>query len=176
MVETSHIPRTIMEVFQQLPEGTLAEVIHNTLYMSPAPTPSHQRLFLNLASGMHAFVSAQASGEIFIAPIDVYLDEASSVVQPDILFVPFHSKIKIDSGGLHGTPDLIVEILSPGNKKRDLVIKKELYEKIGVKEYWIVDPDTKEVVGYKHQHGRYVSLQASSGEIKFELLYHTFTF
>jgi len=176
MVETSHIPRTIMEVFQQLPEGTLAEVIHNTLYMSPAPTPSHQRLFLNLASAMHTYVSLQASGEIFIAPIDLYLDEDSSVVQPDILFVSSYSAVRIDSGGLHGTPDLIVEILSPGNKKRDLVIKKDLYEKFGVKEYWIVDPDTKEVVGYKHQDDRYVPLPASSGEIKSELLHHTFTF
>jgi Uma2 family endonuclease len=177
MVETSvHIPRTIMEVFHMLPEGTLAEVIHNTLYMSPAPSPSHQRLFLNLASGMHTFVSSQATGEIFIAPIDLYLDENSSIVQPDILFVSSHNAVKIDSSGLHGIPDLIIEILPPGNKKRDLVIKRDLYEKFGVKEYWIVDPDTKEVVGYEHLNDRYTALPASPGEIKSNLLHHTFTF
>lgn len=177
MTDTSlHIPRTIMEVFKMLPEGTLAEVIDNTLCMSPAPTPYHQRLFLNLASALYTFVSSNNSGEIFVAPIDVYLDERSSVVQPDILFISSDSDVMVDHQGLHGVPDLIIEILSPGNKKHDLITKKALYEKFGVKEYWIVDPDTKDVVGYQYEKDHYMPLETSPGEIRSPLLHQTFTF
>jgi Uma2 family endonuclease len=178
MVETSiHIPRTIMEVFHMLPEGTLAEVINNTLYMSPTPTLKHQRLSRKLSTQSDHYVSALDCGEIFYAPLDVFLDHETNAVQPDIFFIAKENAVVLNANGtIHGIPDLIIEILSPGNRKHDLVIKKDLYEKFGVKEYWTVDPDTKEVVGYEHLNDRYTALPASPGEIKSTLLHHTFTF
>ena len=178
MAETGvHIPRTIMEVFYTLPEGTLAEVIDNTLCVSPTPTLKHQRLTRKLSTQLDHYVSMHDRGEIFYAPLDVFLDSEANAVQPDIFFISKENAVMLNTDGtVRGIPDLIIEILSPGNRKHDLVIKKDLYEKFGVKEYWIVDPDTKEVVGYKHQDDRYVPLPASSGEIKSELLHHTFTF
>src|SRR5688572_26467725 len=111
-----HPPRTIMEVFKMLPEGTLAEVIDNTLYMSPAPIGKHQRLLMKLLTRLSSFVNENNLGELFVAPFDVYLDETANAVQPDIFFI---SKAKVDivdnEGYVHGVPDLIIEILSPGN-------------------------------------------------------------
>ena len=138
-------PRTIMEVFKLLPEGTLAEIIENKLYMSPTPVTKHQRIISKLLSGLYVFVNKDDKGEVFTAPFDVFLDEESNAVQPDIIFVSKeNSKIIDEETTIHGVPDLLIEILSPGNRKHDLVTKKDLYEKFGVKEYWIIDPETKE--------------------------------
>jgi len=141
-------PRTIMQVFKMLPEGTLAEVIENVLYMSPAPNPYHQRILVRLSSRLDNYILENELGEILIAPVDLYLDETANAVQPDILFFSKNNPLVVNKSGLHGVPDLIIEILSPGNKEHDLVKKKLLYEKFGVKEYWIIDPETKIASGY----------------------------
>lgn len=178
MTDTSlHIPRTIMEVFKMLPEGTLAEVINNTLYMSPTPTLKHQRLSRILSTQLDQHLMEHQLGEIFYAPLDVFLDHKANAVQPDIFFLATgNPALQNDDGTVHGVPDLIIEILSPGNKKHDLITKKALYEKFGVKEYWIVDPDTKEVVGYQYEKDHYMPLETSPGEIRSPLLHQTFTF
>ena len=82
-------PRTIMEEFQMLPEGTLAELINGTIYMSPAPTTEHQRIIRKLAFQISSFIENQNLGEVFFAPCDVYFDEKANAVQPDIIsFLP----------------------------------------------------------------------------------------
>jgi Uma2 family endonuclease len=142
-------PRTIMEVYKMLPEGTLAELIDNKIYMSPSPQRLHQSLSVLLIRFFGDYLDENNIGEIFHAPFDVYLDEAANAVQPDIFIVlNDNSRIIQPNGHIHGSPDLIIEILSPGNKNHDLLTKKNLYEKFGVKEYFIVDPETKEVVHY----------------------------
>ena len=120
-------PRTAFDVFQMLPEGTLAEVIENQLFMSPSPTPSHQEAAGNLFTDINIFVRSNKLGKVFFAPLDLYLDEHSNVVQPDILFIAKKNPLVIDNRGLKGVPDLIIEILSPGNKKYDLTKKRKLF-------------------------------------------------
>jgi Uma2 family endonuclease len=170
-------PRTVMEVFKMLPEGTLAEVIENTLYMSPTPVTKHQRIVSKLMIHIGSFIEQNNSGEIFTAPYDVFLDESANAVQPDILFVSAENASIIDEEStIHGVPDLIIEVLSPGNKKYDQVVKKELYEKFGVKEYWIVDPETRQASGYWLESAMFVSLGAFAGKIHSQLLGHEFEF
>ena len=170
-------PRTIMEVFRMLPETTLAEVINKTLYMSPAPIGKHQRTIRKLVSQMSAHTEATGIGEVFVSPFDVFLDEHSNAVQPDIFFISTDRlDIVDDDGGVHGVPGLIIEILSPGNPKHDLETKKDLYEKFGVKEYWIVNPATKEVIGYTLINNRYGTPTEAIGIIPSPLLGHTFSF
>ncbi|MCI0750741.1 MAG: Uma2 family endonuclease [Flammeovirgaceae bacterium] len=169
-------PRTIMEVYKMLPEGTLAEVINGTLYMSPAPSTEHQRIILKIITQMSAFVEQHRSGEVFVAPYDVYLDEHSNVVQPDIVYIPTNKKDLILKNGFHGVPDLIVEILSPGNSSHDSGTKKELYEKFGVKEYWIVDPDTKQATGYSLLNKNYEGIGTFNSKIVSHLLNVTIQF
>ncbi|MFZ6010184.1 MAG: Uma2 family endonuclease [Bacteroidota bacterium] len=166
-----------MEVFKMLPEGTLAEVIENALYMSPTPTGKHQRLSRKLSTQLDQFVTSEDLGEIFYAPYDVFLDETENAVQPDLFFVSRkNAGIVNDDGHVHGVPDLIIEILSPGNKKHDKVIKKNLYEKFGVKEYWIIDPDTRAAIGYTLKNKTYQLIGEDSGKINSILLGKSFVF
>ena len=149
-------PRTIMEVYRSLPEGTLAELIDGILYMSPAPKFNHQSLLLKLSRKLCDEIIDKAKGEVIVAPFDVYLDEHSNAVQPDIVVVLNANDHILDrEGSIHGVPDLLVEILSKGNSKHDTVRKLELYERFGVKEYWIVDPKTTEAFVYRLVNGKY---------------------
>ena len=169
-------PRTIMEVFKMLPQGTLAEVIENTLYMSPTPTSNHQRISRKISTQLDGYVTQHDLGEVFYAPLDVYLDETSNAVQPDIFFVANANATIIKDKHIQGTPDLIVEILSPGNSRHDMVVKKALYEKFGVKEYWIVDPETKQATGHTRINNSYTLLHEDTARIASSLLQHTFSF
>ena len=169
-------PRSAFDVFQMLPEGTLAEVIENQLFLSPSPTPSHQEAAGNLFTDINIFVRSNKLGKVFFAPLDLYLDEHSNVVQPDILFIAKKNPLVIDNRGLKGVPDLIIEILSPGNKKYDLAKKRKLYEKFGVKEYWVVDPETKIATGFLLKGSGYASQKESRNQLHSAILRKTFSF
>lgn len=170
-------PRTIMEVFKMLPEGTLAEVIENTLYMSPTPTSQHQRLIRELLGLIDQFVKKENVGEVFVSPLDVFLDESSNAVQPDLFFIQSANLSIVDPNGhVHGIPDLIIEILSSGNQKHDKTRKKDLYEKFGVKEYWIVDPNSKKTIGYSLTNSKFIEIGEFEGELKSLLLKQSFIF
>ncbi len=168
-------PRTLMDVFDMLPEGTLAELINNRLYMAPAPTFFHQDIGLELCWQFKQFLKEK--GNAILAPFDVKLDEDRNAVQPDITVILKSNPNQINSKGRYlGVPDLIVEILSEGNKDHDLITKKDLYEKFGVTEYWIVDPETKLALGFSLQENRYVKIRESIGQIESKLLQAQFKF
>ena len=169
-------PRTIMEVFKMLPETTLAEVIDKTLSMSPAPSPSHQRILQKIFKKIDDYVEANSLGEVFISPIDLFLDEHSNAIQPDLIFLSSGDSVHADETGLHGTPAFILEVLSPGNTKHDTVTKKELYERFKVKEYWIVDPKSRKAIGYTLSGNRYTVMDECTGSTNSTLLKNTFPF
>jgi len=168
-------PCTAMEVYKNLPEGTLAEVIDNKIYMSPSPVERHQTIALDLGSQLLQYTRLHDLGKVFIAPFDVYLDEEKNLVQPDLLFI-LKENAHIVQGHVHGSPDLIIEILSPSNKKRDLITKKSLYEKFAVKEYWIIDPETNTAFGFQLQKGIYVKLPTEKNQLTSPLLKNVFVF
>lgn len=172
MIQTP--PRTILEVFESLPEGTLAEVINNQLVMSPAPTPKHQLLVKNIAFELEKHIKATNLGEVLFAPVDVQLNDAN-VFQPDIIFIR-KERMNIIQDKIEGAPDLVVEVLSPGSEKHDTSSKKEAYEKSGVNEYWIVDPKTKQVTGYQLKENRYTEIPSETGTIASVLLSTTIRF
>lgn len=170
-------PRTIMEVFQMLPEGTLAELINGSIYMSPAPTPKHQRIIGKLYRIISNYVEENGFGEILFAPCDVYFDGHSNAIQPDIIFISSEkSNIVQEDSSIHGTPDMLIEVLSKGNSDHDTILKKELYQKFCVKEYWIVNPETKETFGFTLKEGKYESIGQFSAKITSVLLNADFTF
>jgi len=169
-------PRTAMEVFKILPEGTLAEVINNRLLMAASPFGLHQRLLKSLIKKIDSWVEQNGWGELLFAPMDVYLDEVANAVQPDIFILQNGDNAYVHNKGfVHGSPAIIIEILSEGNKDHDKVVKKNLYEKFEVKEYFIVDPETKEVIHYLltankyiQQETRYASLHSNLFNTAFE--------
>ena len=109
--------------------------------MSPAPSSQHQYIVMAISSGIYQFLKNKAC-KVFQAPFDVTLTDGfgirNTVLQPDILMVRDPSKITKD--GCHGSPDLIVEVISKSSVKKDLHEKYSVYENAGVKEYWIVNP------------------------------------
>jgi Uma2 family endonuclease len=113
-------------------------------------------------------------GRCSIAPMDVYLNDRN-VIQPDILFIKTENLSIIKEGKIKGTPDLIVEVLS-SNRRHDLTKKKALYETFGVKEYFIVDPDTKETITYYHDGKKYIQQEGKHGKLKSKLLKKVFNF
>lgn len=162
-------PRSIREVFDRLPEGTLAQLIENQLIMTPAPTDNHQRILHTISVRIFNYLEKNPIGLVRIAPYDVFLDE-QNVFQPDIIFIKNEKTNSIRSDGLHTTPDLVIEILSPSSFQYDLHQKKDVYERFGITEYWVVDPLTKEVQGYMLEAGRYGSPLLSTEEFKSEVL------
>jgi Uma2 family endonuclease len=171
-----HPPRTLMEVFDMLPEGTLAELIDNCLYMSPAPSSSHQKILFRIADKLVKLLDDHGKGEVIIAPFDVKLDQSRNAVQPDVTVILKSNQNQIIDGRYSGVPDLLVEILSPGNKDHDLITKKDLYEKFGVKEYWVVDPDTKLALVFSLSGINYNKVGESIGKIQSPLLQSLFEF
>ncbi|MBT1704796.1 Uma2 family endonuclease [Fulvivirgaceae bacterium PWU20] len=104
------------------------------------------------------------------------MDEHSNAVQPDIIFVFSENISIIKDDAIHGIPDLLIEILSPGNSLHDTVKKKELYQKFGVKEYWVIDPETTESTGYTLKNGIYIECGRYKAMIKSLLLNQEFNF
>ena len=152
------VPVTALDVFKMLPQGTRAEVINNVLYMSPSPLYSHQQLVTKLIINIGNHIAGTKTGELIVSPFDVYLEEHVSAVQPDLLFISTKNKgIIKDDGYAHGAPDLIIEILS-SNEQRDRLLKKALYEKAGVKEYFIIDPKTKMTEAFVLKGKKYQNL------------------
>ena len=132
------------EDYLKTPDDTRYELIEGELYMTPSPITNHQRISRKIEFLLEKFVTENDLGEIFYAPYDVYFDD-ENVVQPDILFISKERLNIIGEKNLQGSPDLVIEILSESNAYRDLIQKKKLYARYGVKEYWIVVPGEKTI-------------------------------
>lgn len=121
--------------------------------MTPAPASLHQKISMRLSSELYFFLKNKPC-QIYAAPFDVRLARKGesedkkifTVVQPDICIICDPSKV--DTRGCTGAPDIVVEILSPGNNQKELRNKYEVYEESGVKEYWIVSPQDKTFLKY----------------------------
>ncbi|HWI65192.1 MAG TPA: Uma2 family endonuclease [Symbiobacteriaceae bacterium] len=137
-------PRFTYEDYLLLPEDKRYELIEGDFFMTPAPNIRHQAIVGYLFATLWGFVRAHGLGAVFPAPTDVVLS-SENVVQPDVLFVSKEQSGIIMKGAIHGAPDLVVEILSPSTSSRDLVLKRKLYGRFGVQEYWIVDPDARTI-------------------------------
>jgi Uma2 family endonuclease len=121
------------------------ELFRGKIFKLAAPNTLHQVVSMKLTYELYAYLKGKTC-RAFSAPFDIRLpvknrkkdNEITTVVQPDICVVCDPSKI--DARGVCGAPDLVVEILSPGNSKKELRDKYELYEEAGVKEYWVINP------------------------------------
>ena len=150
------------------------ELLRGKLFkMSPAPREIHQRVSMYLSGELYNFFKDKTC-RFYSAPFDVRIpakgtkettdNQIYTIVQPDLCVVC--DLEKIDGRGCIGAPDLVVEILSPSNSRKDLKDKYEIYEEAGVPEYWIVDPDNKAFYRYVLQEGVYIGLPpVSEGDV-----------
>jgi Uma2 family endonuclease len=151
------------------------EIIKGKIFkMSPAPSRSHQEISMTVTLILAKFLKNQPC-KLYAAPFDVRLinfkestkdNQITSVVQPDLCIVC--DKSKLDDKGCIGAPDLIIEILSPGNSNREMTIKFDLYEENGVKEYWIVNQSEKTILIYVLKENRFIGLKpiVESGRVE----------
>lgn len=128
-------------------DGRRHELIAGEHYVTPAPTRRHQQLSGRLHQALANYLDAQPRGEVYYAPLDVILSN-TDVVQPDLLFVSNERRDRLGSS-VHGAPDLVVEILSPSSRRTDEMTKRHLFDRVGVREYWIVAPDIDVVKVYR---------------------------
>lgn len=143
-------PGQTLRDLRALPEGTAAQLIDGALVMSPSPTFRHQHIVAQLQFALTRYVRERDLGHVLGAPLDVVFSETHSF-QPDLVFVSKARFGIIAEEGLRGAPDLVAEVLSPSTAYYDLTIKREVYERFGVTEYWILDPkrETVEVLALR---------------------------
>ncbi len=127
-----------------LPEDKRYELIDGDLYMAPAPLIRHQVILRTLLSLLWPFVRDNGLGQVYSSPVDVIFSD-EDVLQPDILFITAGREGIVTERACEGAPDLVVEILSPSTGQRDRELKRKIYANYGVKEYWLVDPETDSV-------------------------------
>jgi Uma2 family endonuclease len=144
------------EDWLRLPDdGYRYEVIDGVLYMSPPPLIRHQRTSMRIETRFIDFLKLHPSGEILHAPVGVRLPNQSVPLQPDIVFIRAERLDIIRENYIEGTPDLIIEILSPSNWLYDRREKLQVYQEAGVLEYWIVDPRAEIIEIYILEQGIY---------------------
>ncbi len=126
-------------------DGNRYEAIDGQLYVTPAPTVRHQRISRNLHVALMALLMEPGHGELLYAPVGVEFPETEEGVQPDLLFIRQERLGIVGEDWIRGSPDLVIEILSPGTAKRDRTTKRKLYDRQGVAEYWVVDSEAETI-------------------------------
>ena len=144
-------------------DGRRHELIDGEHFMTPAPTFKHQRVSSKLHKLLSVFVDERQLGFVLAAPFDVVLSDLD-VVQPDLLFISTARSSLITEKNIHGAPDLVIEILSESTRKTDEIIKRKQYERFGVSEYWIVDPELETVKIYRLSNQGYARAAELSKE------------
>jgi Uma2 family endonuclease len=143
MAFVSHRPPKTLKDYLALPDDVRAELIDGELYVTPSPGSAHQRVVPRIWRALQDYAAASEAGEAFLAPLDVHLP-SGDVVQPDVLFVR-RANAPIVQDQVRGVPDLVAEVLSPAHRERDRIVKRDLYARNGVGEYWLVDPEERSV-------------------------------
>ena len=156
MVSNPRVRLTVQD-YLDIPEEdeNRYELIDGELYMAPAPSWEHQESTVTIWHLLlRDFIRANGLGRVVASPIDVYLSD-TDVFQPDIVFVSIERLNIIHSSGVHGAPDLVIEMLSPSTEQRDLTIKRERYAMFDIKEYWLANPIAKTITVLRLRGGAF---------------------
>lgn len=150
-------------------DGQRHEIIDGEHYVSPAPFLPHQDLVTELVAWLRPFAKRNGLGRVLVAPTDVLLSK-HDIVQPDILFISRENETARTATGKHilGAPDLAVEVLSASTRRLDENIKLDLYDRAGVREYWMFNAAQRSVRVYRRQDGRLLlaaELSAAAGDV-----------
>jgi Uma2 family endonuclease len=165
-MKAAHSPvKLTYDDFVHFPDdGKRHELIGGEHYVTPSPNTKHQTVVLNLALRIGTFLEATPIGRLYVAPFDVVFGDFD-VVEPDLLYISNERRREIVTPQhVRGTPELVIEIASPGTRKRDETIKRRLYERTGVSEYWVVDPVTDVVRVYRRDGDRFARVTELSRE------------
>ncbi|TDA67736.1 MAG: Uma2 family endonuclease [Clostridia bacterium] len=158
-----HVPqmatkdRMTVADYKRLPEGAPYQLVGGEFVLTPAPRPLHQVVSGRIFRLISGYIEDRRLGVVLYAPVDVYLGEEDAY-QPDLLYISAERQNLITEDGVHGAPDLVIEILSPATAYYDLRTKFRAYRESGVREYWVVDPGEKVVEVYSNHGGHFATL------------------
>jgi Uma2 family endonuclease len=163
------LPKLTYEDFLSFPDdGRRHELIDGDHYVTPSPLVRHQRVSGALFSALRAHCSATGAGEVFHAPLDVLLS-SHDIVEPDLLVVLADQRDILTEEHVRGAPAIVIEILSPGTRSRDETLKRRLYARTGVREYWMVDPYRRAIAVCRQtapgELERAIELTAAAGDV-----------
>ena len=148
-------------------DGRRHELIDGVHFVTPSPATEHQRLVTELVIELGGYLRAHRSGRVFAGPLDVVLSN-HDVVEPDLVVVLNDQIEVLTPQHVRGAPAIVVEILSPGTRARDETLKRNLYARAGVGEYWMVDPDAQTIIVCRQADSpgfeRTTELTAASGD------------
>ena len=129
-------------------DGLRHEIIDGEHYVTPSPSVRHQQISGRLFYLIQTYLETHQIGAIFYAPLDALLSEFDIVV-PDLIYISHERSRHLTLKNLQGPPDLVIEMLSPSTARRDERLKRDLYERVGVQEYWLGDPDRGTIGVYR---------------------------
>jgi len=153
---TDVIPKLTYEEFRQLPyDGKRYELVCGEVHVTPAPNTRHQFILRRLVASLEGYLARNPAGEFAFAPLDVRL-APDLVLQPDLIFVSAARLHILGDDFVSGTPDIVVEILSPTTSAHDRATKIPLYAQAGVPEMWLIDPQAKTVEVLRLQGRKYL--------------------
>ena len=151
--------KTVADYAAMPDDGEQYELIAGEIIMVPPPTTFHQDILTHLMGELYPIVRSRKLGKILPSPVNVFAAE-HDVYQPDLLFVRKENLGIIKMDGVHGAPDFVIEILSPSNAYYNLRLKKSVYEQIGVREYWIVDPMERSIDCFRNSPNGFVTVES----------------
>jgi Uma2 family endonuclease len=155
------------EDYAALPDdGNRYEIVNGVLVMTPAPSPEHQAIALEIASYLRTRIKLAGLGRVFMGPIDVDLGP-KKVFQPDVVVLLNEHLDRVQAKKIVGAPDLVVEIASPSTAAFDRLVKYEVYARAGIAEYWIVKSTSRTVEVLVLENGEYRSLGVFNGQATF---------
>lgn len=152
MTTTQPVAKYTYEDYRTTADDERYELIDGDLIMVPAPNVKHQKAQGNLYYHLRDFITEHGLAVLLAGPCDVVLSD-TSIVQPDLLFVSREREHLVNDDNVRGAPDLVIEILSPSTADKDRGVKRELYGRYGVTEYWLVDPMAETVSIHRQRAG-----------------------
>jgi Uma2 family endonuclease len=159
-------PKTYEDYLATPDDGQRYELIDGEIVVSPSGTMRHQIISMKLSNLLYPVVAGNRLGKVVAAPMDVRLDR-DLVVQPDLIVILGGSPADNPNElRVVGPPNLAIEILSPSTAMRDLNRKREIYERYGVEEYWIIDADRKAVTALSLVDGAYTPIRQLAGRLR----------
>jgi Uma2 family endonuclease len=147
-------------------DGRRHEIVEGDHYVTPSPNVKHQAVLGNLMTALRNSLEDDPRGFVFVAPLDVVLSDLN-VVEPDLMYISRERRAILTDQNVRGAPDLLVEILSSGTRKTDEMVKRKVYERYGVAEYWVIDPELDAIKIYRREGDAFVraaDLNAEHGD------------
>ncbi len=154
-----------LDLVHAVREGDRVDLIGGEVFVTPAPDRDHQSALRNFLALILAALRANPSGEVWFAPYDVRLSE-HDVVQPDLLYLAKERLSLSTQRGVLGPPDLVAEALSPATRDLDLGARRDLYERSGVREYWVLDPRAETVTLLRLADGSFAEAASEDGRLR----------